>query len=509
MLNKQTIINLFAQLLSGVITFGIGFFLTPFIVNRIGVEAYGFVGLANNFISYIQIISVALNSMAGRFITISLYQENYENTKKYFTSVFYANIFLSLCLTFPLVIFVIYLENILEIPTEIVLDVKVLFGIFFANFLLNLLGSVFGVSTFATNRLDLASINKIFTESLRVLIVILLFSFFIPKVSYMAVSSFLSTILLIIINIYFTRKLLPTIQIKKKYFDINKIKEILSSGIWNSITQLSQILSKGLNLLMSNIFIGATSMGVLSVASTIPQVILALFGIISKVFAPQLTISFAKEDRKGMFIQLVTSIKILGFFSSIPLAIIFVYGDIFYSLWVPEQNAQLLHFLSIIICLGFVLALPLEGLWNIFATVNKVKQSSIFLLSNSLLNIIIVLILLPIFEDPIIKLFIIVGIEALVSIIRALTFLPLFGAKCLNIKLTSFYPAIIKNILSIIIVTFLSIIIKKYLVIEDWFMLILASFFTLIIACIINLTIVLDRRDRSNILMMIKLKTNR
>lgn len=153
MLNKQTAINLIAQMISSFVNLGIGFLLTPFIVNNIGVESYGFVGLANNFISYAQILTVALNSMAGRFITISLYQNNSEDTNKYFTSVFYANVVMSVGLTVPLVFILIFLDHFLDIPEMIVLDVTILFGIFFANFLINIISSVFGISTFAKNRL--------------------------------------------------------------------------------------------------------------------------------------------------------------------------------------------------------------------------------------------------------------------------------------------------------------------------------------------------------------------
>ena len=50
-MKKQMYINLIAQTIAYAVNLGISFFLTPYIVNHIGVEANGFVGLANNFIS--------------------------------------------------------------------------------------------------------------------------------------------------------------------------------------------------------------------------------------------------------------------------------------------------------------------------------------------------------------------------------------------------------------------------------------------------------------------------
>ena len=49
--NQMLVINMVSSFLSLAVTFGISFFLSPYIVETVGVEAYGFVGLANNFIS--------------------------------------------------------------------------------------------------------------------------------------------------------------------------------------------------------------------------------------------------------------------------------------------------------------------------------------------------------------------------------------------------------------------------------------------------------------------------
>lgn len=43
--NKQFAINMIAQVVGFVVMMGIGFLLTPFIVEHVGSEAYGFVGL--------------------------------------------------------------------------------------------------------------------------------------------------------------------------------------------------------------------------------------------------------------------------------------------------------------------------------------------------------------------------------------------------------------------------------------------------------------------------------
>ena len=126
---KQTVINLVAKILSYGTTMLISFFLTPYLIARIGKEAYSFYPIANNFVNYMSVITVALNSMASRFITISLTQGDIKKANIYFVSVLYGNIIMSAVLFIPLTAVVIFLEHILNIPYPLVASVKVLFAL--------------------------------------------------------------------------------------------------------------------------------------------------------------------------------------------------------------------------------------------------------------------------------------------------------------------------------------------------------------------------------------------
>ena len=47
---RELTINMAASLIQFTINIGIGFCLSPFVVSKLGAEAYGYVGLANNII---------------------------------------------------------------------------------------------------------------------------------------------------------------------------------------------------------------------------------------------------------------------------------------------------------------------------------------------------------------------------------------------------------------------------------------------------------------------------
>ena len=73
--SKQLLINIIASFVAFGVSMGINFFLSPYIVKTVGTEAYGFVQLANNFINYFSILTIALNSMSSRFISVSYFKK--------------------------------------------------------------------------------------------------------------------------------------------------------------------------------------------------------------------------------------------------------------------------------------------------------------------------------------------------------------------------------------------------------------------------------------------------
>mgnify|MGYP001033624236 CR=1 FL=1 len=73
---KRLMINLLVRMVSFVIHLLISFGLSRYVVEKIGADAYGFVSLANDFTGYAEILTVALNSMASRFITVSIRKRN-------------------------------------------------------------------------------------------------------------------------------------------------------------------------------------------------------------------------------------------------------------------------------------------------------------------------------------------------------------------------------------------------------------------------------------------------
>ena len=267
--NKRVAINMLFGIIVFVFNLFISFFITPYITSTLGSEAYGFVKLANDFTSYASLASIALNSMASRFIMLEREKTNLESAIEYYSSIAFANIVLAIILIIPATICIIFLNSIINIPIELLTEVRLTFAITFLSFIISLAFSIYGNCFYLTNRLDINSICSAGASIIRIVVILLLYFFFTPKISYLAIGSLVSTIFSLWINWYYHKNLTPDLILDKHAIVKEKVWEVFKSGIWNSITKLSQIFSSGLDLLVSNLLLGATNMGYLSIAKTV------------------------------------------------------------------------------------------------------------------------------------------------------------------------------------------------------------------------------------------------
>lgn len=499
--NKQLTINLVASIIAFFINMGISFFLTPYITKNIGVEAYGFVSLGTQFINYASLVTIALNSMAGRFVMIEIYKKNWESANKYFNSVLLSNVIIAAVMLIPSIFIVVYLEILLDIPLDILVDIKVLFTFLFTNYLISIMVSSFGVSTFATNKLYLKSFRETEARVLQALLLTLLFILFEPAVSYLGFAAVIVMIYIGFFNIYYTKKFLPKLKISKAYFKINSVFELINSGIWNTVSRLGQILSSGLDLLIANVYIGSDAMGILALAKTIPLLIASLIGVVAGVFMPEFTQLYANNDTKSLLKAIKKSIKILSVISIIPLAFFIVYGDIFFILWVPEQKDQILYILAIISIASVAISGPLNSLFNIFTVTNRLKVISIVMILSGLINLIIVFSLLRLTN---LGIYAVAGVSSSILIIKNLVIVIPLSAKYLGLKWNTFFKEIFQALLLLGILIIIGFISKLFFNVEGWLMLFGFAGLISTLGLLIGFIFILNKAERMYIMRKIK-----
>lgn len=494
---KKTMINVICSLFVLATNVLISFFLSPFIVKNIGVEANGFVTLANNFVTYAQLIVSALNSMAARFIAIAYVKKDYKKANLYYNSVFWGNLIIVAVLIVPAIMALIKLEYLINVPSNLLLDVKLLFGFIFFNFMITTGFPNWDCGTFVSNRLDRSYIPQFITSIIRCLFLFLTFSFFVPKVYYVGLAATIVTIILLICNGINTHKLTPELKISfypnKIICSKKAIKELVMSGIWNSISNIGMILLTGVDLIICNVYIGATAMGVLSLTKIIPNYMDQLASSLTSAFTPELTINYAKENKKKLIDGINRSIKLSSVIITVPIGIFIVLGKNFFSLWVPSQDASLLQILSILASFKFMFTGGIQILYNVFTVTNKVKENAISQIITGICSIGLTLILVKFTNYGI---YAVAGISSLCAVIKNMVFVIPACSKYLDVKPIIFYKQVTISLFSSLLIVLFGYTLKMMFNLNSWLNLIVCALIIGVGGLVINAFLTLNKEER-------------
>lgn len=505
MKDKQVWKNMFFSIVSFLVTYTINFFLTPYISENLP-GTYGYVKLSNDIVSYAQLITMALNSMAGRFISIEFNRGNIKKAKAYFSSVLWANIGMVLLLFVPASIVIFKLDAIFNVDLLLIRDVKFLFICTFSSFFVGIIFSVYSLATFIKNRLDYEYEINMVTSLIRLALLVVLFGFFGKRVYFIGMAALIVTTVKAILQYVIKKKLLPELKVDYKMVDIKLVVQLVSTGIWNTIQGLGQILLDGLDTLISNILINPVAMNNISFAKTMPGIIASLLNTMAGVFSPKYTILYAKGEEEELKQSTKQTMIFLSLVISIPVGIIIAVGREFYSLWIPSENISEIYLLSTLSSLVYVVSTPMNAVYNLFTVKNRVRYLALVTLGSGIVSTILVLILVRYTGFGV---YAIAGCSAGIGIIRNVFLVAPYAANMMGYSRYTFYPEILKSVLSVFFVYIIATVTKYAVCIDTWISFIIACLIIVCLSLIVNLTVLFNRNQKQRLLLQIKEKVEK
>lgn len=493
------LINLVSSIIVFVISMGINFFLAPFILKNLGNEAYGFVGLSNAIVAYASVVTVAINSVSGRFVAFWWHKGDISRANRYYSSVLVVNIFFSLLVIVACVIFILNIDYVLNIPQDIKTDVSLTFIFYFINFCVGLFNGIITVCAFIQNKLYLLSIRNAFASIILAVAIVLLFYFFTPMIAYLAVGALISSTFVFISTLYMSASITPELKFSFNKFDIKKLKELLNSGIWSSFSALNNILLTGMDLFICNIFLGANITGVLSVAKAAPLILESFCAQLSSIFAPKLVQLYSNGDTLGVVAEAKFSMRVIAYVMGAPSAFFIAFGYDFYKLWLPFKTAdeiETIYNLSIISFIPVILIGHLFSLFSLDSVTNKLFRPAV---ANTILGIgtICAQILILKFSDFGIYGVVVVG--ALLYGARILLFDLLNAALNLGVKFSTFYATYFQNLAFFCLTCIAFYWLRSYIEITNWLNFISFAILLVFIGYLFNVFFIFSN-DEKNII---------
>jgi O-antigen/teichoic acid export membrane protein len=369
------------------------FFLTPFVIEKIGQEAYGIWALIISITTFMQLMDFGMAGALRRFI--SHYEAikdtlEIENIISNITVVYLVICCFSIAIT--IFIYLFALPN-LDISKELIEPASFTFLIIGLDISLLLFFNLFSGTIFALQRFDLNNYGQIAVLLIRSsAFVVLLENGF--GLEAMAVTIIGVNMLNHIYKVIIVYKIYPDFKINLSLINKKQLKKLSSFSIIGFLTSISNVGLQQMPLIIIGAFLGAIPVSYYVIAQSLIGYVQQMIGAVSGVTGPVISRfnSLGEQGKvKSFLIDGQRYIAILTFWVC---GGILVFGVSFLTLWLgPKFAEESMGSLSVL-SVAFALSLPQSIAHSVLFNINKHKQNAIitgvfFLLSTSLQLILI------------------------------------------------------------------------------------------------------------------------
>ena len=494
---RRLLLTLLTTGVATLLAFGINFFITPFITSRLGSDAYGFINLSNTFVSYALIGTTAITSFATRYIGVEYLRGNYEESSKYFSTVLVSTAVFSVLLFIVLVMVGLNLNCFMNVPERLLSDVQYLMVLVFVNFLIVNASTCFSCSAYIENKLDVYGLFQSGSYIVEALLLLTLYGFFSPKLAFFGVGLMAAGIVVLVGNLAIFERYTPKLSFGFRYFEPRYLKNLVANGVWNSINQLGNTLNSGLDLVVANIMLNPVAMGQVAISKTFSGVFSRLFQLVSTAFQPLFLESYSKGDSERLHSDLLLSMKLSGAISNILFAGFFALCPLFYKLWIPDQDLDVLYSLTMLTVACSAFEGPVNPLYYVYTLTTKNRFPCVVTLAGGVFNVVGMVMLIRCTDLGIYS--VALTTTVVMGFINLVTN-PIYIAHCLGQKPAFFYPTLGRVLLSGIVMCPVFAAIVNALSLDSWLGFVFSAAVCAAAGCLIHFTIAFSKDEKCAVL---------
>ena len=466
--------------------------LVPMISDTLGNDAYGFVTLGKNVAQYAMMITAALNSFAARYIVVAYHRNDRREAKIFFTSTVYGDLMLGTILFVIAVCGICFLEKILVVPDDLIFDVKLLFFFVFLNFWLVTVSTAFSASAHIKNKLYIAGMFKTLSYLCEAAVLIVCFRFFPPHVFYVGLGLAVAAFVVAAGNWGMCRRYTPDLRTEKNDFSFHAIRRLVLDGVWTSLNSLGDALNSGLDLLICNLMLTPVAMGQLAISKTFYSMFSSVFVLVGQAFEPMYLKSYATGDKKTLLSEFRVAMKLSGMLSNIVFAGFAALGMTFYKLWIPGEDIVLIYTLTLISNMVTIPGGPMQPLYYIYVLTLKKQIPTLVTIGGGLVNVLGMYLLI---RHTGLGVYAVVWTTVGVMAVINFGTNPLYMAHVLHLPWWTFYPGILRNLLSCVMLTLTFQVLTRFYMPDSWLTLIAFALVLAALGGILHLLIVCSRED--------------
>ncbi|MDD2837792.1 oligosaccharide flippase family protein [Sulfuricurvum sp.] len=343
---SKNLITSYFLILLGIV---IPIIMTPFILGKLGAELYGLWILMNTIVSYFYLSNLGLNTAFTKEISGDI-NTSLINTLISTMTFFFVGVIVFVSIV-TLIIF-INLDTFFSISVNHLETSKLLLLIFFVNFSIGLVSSIFDSILFARQFLFLSNIIRvislIMTTSVTVFLLLNGYSIIALAISNLAISAILSTVMYL-----YTRKIID-FSIHLKDVDIQILKKLFKPSIYYFLISIGVTISFYSDTLVISSVLGLAAVAVYSIAQKVVSISEKILFKITDIMFPDIAKLFHEENydeikrlhNRTMLISV--SLAILGY------GTLFFIGPWLIKLWIGDKLQVDMDVFNILLLFSFI-----------------------------------------------------------------------------------------------------------------------------------------------------------
>ncbi|PLX82001.1 MAG: hypothetical protein C0617_15175 [Desulfuromonas sp.] len=440
--------NLSMNIVSFLVNLLVALWLVPYLIKHLGTSAYGLIPLAMIFSEYISIITQSFNSSVNRFLTFEIQKGDIDEAVIVFnSSVFVVFLFAGIQII-VLTLILSNIENVITVPAGLKNDALWLFALTFGGFGLSILSTVFSVSMYSQNRLDLMRVNDLSRTLLRFVVIIALFSYSGPALVHVGVGNFFGGLIVLVLSVFRWRNLTPDLKLNLRKAEFKKLRSMATMSGWVLINQVGFLLFLRIDTYLVNKFIGPEACGEYAAVLQWNQVVRTAAGVLAGAITPLVIIYHARGESKKLIRMMELAVKVMGLVLAVPLALLCGFSSEVLAFWLGEPFRRLGTLMTLQLC-TLVINLGVLPLLAVSTALNKVKLPAILSCCLGLSNL---LLALYVVNETTWGYYGVAAVGVLVLTLKNGLFTPVYAAYILKIPLGSFFKPIANGVLAFSIV---------------------------------------------------------
>lgn len=457
--------NMVCSLTSHLISAAIAFFLTPFLISELGLEAYGFYPVAVEMMAVFALFSGVLNATATRYVAVEMAGGREENARRYFSTVFFSNIALSGLLLLPMAAAILFCNKFLNIPAGMVGELRIFFLLMLASVLADGIFSVFSAAYFVTERLDLRAGQQLTAALVKAGLLWLLLSVFRPSVISIGVAVLAASFAAGLVSLTMSRYLVPYLAVSASDVSFLHLRQVVTAGFWYSFSRFGVFVITGAFLFVVNLLYGAAAGGTYSVALTVSRVLSGVLMVLAGLFMPVMEKRFATGDAEALGETVVKGQKTVGFFALVGTAMCIGFCREFFALWLGEANTPTLRLLTVLLILPTLSVASALSILDLALVMNRMRRLSLFFVGGTLLGLAAAIAAGVFLHAPVL---VMAAVSAGVQIVWYSGVLPFVAGRLLVTDPLVFYLPVLRTYLGCAAAVGFVVFVKSVFAVDSW-----------------------------------------